>query len=344
MSLIENQIKDRRFTNLIRKSLKAGYLEFKNYQNYFANQTGTYQGSIISPILANIFMNEFDKYILSIKKNFDKENRSLRSKITSNIEYRIKKAKLAGDIALIKEIEKERNTIPESDFSNPSYKNIAYVRYAGDFIIGIKGSYAEAKEIKKKVAAFLKSISLNLNEKKTKITNINKDRVLFLGTYLFRSSHRRYVDIVGVGGRKLRRKDALKIRLEAPLTRVLNKLTEAQFMAKGKSYPKHIWTSMTHDQILYLYNSVFRGYTNYYSFVHNYNKLISTLTQVLKGSCAKLLAAKFSLKTQVKVYKKFGPLLKSPTGAEFIKPKYGITLKFNTGMGDNIHTLYMKDK
>ena len=77
---------------------------------------------------------------------------------------------------------------------------------------------------------------------------------------------------------------------------------------------------MNHDQILYLYNSVFRGYANYYSFTHNYNKLISTLTHVLKGSCAKLLAVKFNLKTQAKVYKKFSPLLKSPTGAEFIKP------------------------
>src|SRR5947207_655189 len=136
MSLIENQIKDRRFTNLIRKSLKAGYFEFKNY---FANQTGTPQGSIISPILANIFMNEFDKYILSIKKDFDKGIRSPRSKLSRNIEYRIKKARLAGDNALVEEIIKERNKVPASDFSDPHYKNIAYVRYADDFIIGVKG-------------------------------------------------------------------------------------------------------------------------------------------------------------------------------------------------------------
>jgi len=102
--------------------------------------------------------------------------------------------------------------------------------------------------------------------------------------------------------------------------------------------------SLSHDQILYLYNGVYRGYANYYSFAHNYNNLISTLTHILKGSCAKLLAAKFTLGTQAKVYKKFGPYLRSSSGAEFIKPKYGITLKFNTKIGDNIQTLYVKEK
>jgi hypothetical protein len=56
------------------------------------------------------------------------------------------------------------------------------------------------------------------------------------------------------------------------------------------------------------------------------------------------LAAKFTLKTQAKVYKKFGPQLKSPKGFEFIKPKYGISLKFNTKMDDNINSLFVKEK
>lgn len=98
---------------------------------------------------------------------------------------------------------------------------------------------------------------------------------------------------------------------------------------------------MNHDQILYLYNRVFRCYADFYSFVHNYNNLISTLTHILKGSCAKLLAAKYNLRTQSQVYKKFGYFLKSPSGAEFIRPKYGITLKFNEKTGDIIQALYV---
>ena len=51
--------------------------------------------------------------------------------------------------------------------------------------------------------------------------------------------HRKYRDIEGVGKRKFRRRDALKIRLEAPLVRILKNLTESQFMKKGKSSPKY---------------------------------------------------------------------------------------------------------
>jgi hypothetical protein len=62
----------------------------------------------------------------------------------------------------------------------------------------------------------------------------------------------------------------------------------------------------THKQILILYNSVLRGYLNYYSFVHNYSRLASYLYFTLKGSCGKLLAAKFSMRSMVKVLTKFG--------------------------------------
>ena len=77
MEFIEKQIEDRRFTNLIRKYLKAGYFKFKED---LASLTGTSQGLILSPILANIYMNEFDKYVTSLKEKFDIGTRSLRSK------------------------------------------------------------------------------------------------------------------------------------------------------------------------------------------------------------------------------------------------------------------------
>jgi len=68
MKLLESKIKDQRFLQLIRKSLNAGYFEFKVHKTSIV---GTPQGSIISPILANIFLHQLDLFLLDLKNNFD---------------------------------------------------------------------------------------------------------------------------------------------------------------------------------------------------------------------------------------------------------------------------------
>lgn len=100
-----------------------------------------------------------------------------------------------------------------------------------------------------------------------------------------------------------------------------------------------------------MYNSVFRGYLNYYKFAHNYPRVASLIGYHLKQSCAKLLAAKYSLKTMSKVYNKFGPNLsvshkemKDKTSKEkvysFLVPSYKISLKFLTDDTPVIKALY----
>lgn len=69
IKILLRRIKDERFINLIRKSLKAGYFEFGEYKH---SLIGTPQGSIISPILSNIYLNEFDKFIKELILSFSK--------------------------------------------------------------------------------------------------------------------------------------------------------------------------------------------------------------------------------------------------------------------------------
>jgi len=77
--------------------------------------------------------------------------------------------------------------------------------------------------------------------------------------------------------------------------------------------------------IINLYNSVYRGITNYYRFTDNFNELSSKVHFVLKNSCARQLAAKYST-TQAKIYKEFGKNFKGRDKHAFI----GIILGINT--------------
>jgi hypothetical protein len=57
---------------------------------------------------------------------------------------------------------------------------------------------------------------------------------------------------------------------------------------------------------------------NYYRFAENFNDLSSKVHYILKESCAKLLAVKLSLKTQGKVFAKYGKNLKGQDKHQFI--------------------------
>ena len=68
VDILRRRIKDEHFISLIWKFLKAGYMENWVYHNTYS---GTPQGSIISPILANIYLNELDAFMDEYAKRFN---------------------------------------------------------------------------------------------------------------------------------------------------------------------------------------------------------------------------------------------------------------------------------
>lgn len=298
VKLIESKILDKQFTKLIWKSLRAGYFEFRVLEN---NLIGTPQGSIISPVLANIFLHQLDTFVEKLCISFEKGVRPRVSPAYTKIRHQKNVADRAGDVLTAKRLQNVLLNMEYSLFADPNFKRLFYVRYADDWLIGIRGSKDDAIEIKNSIAKFLDSIDLTLSEEKSKISNLNTDFVKFLGVMLTRSSHTKYFK-----NKSILQRTSMKLRLLAPLDDIKEGLTLNKFLAEGKTSPKFVWMGYSHKQILLLYNNVQRGYLNYYSFVHNYSRLSTYLYWTLKGSCGKLLAAKFTLGSMQKVMSKFG--------------------------------------
>lgn len=342
MELIETKIQDRKFTRLIWKSLKAGYFELKVYSN---NLAGTPPRSIVSPILSNIFMSQLDNHVNSIKTNLDIGTKTKVTKQFNSLHHLMTKARRSKDMHLLLYLAKKRRDISYSKFKDASFKKLNYVRYADGWVIGVRGTYRETLDIMNSVKAYLSSVGLTLSDYKTKITSLNTSKVLFLGTQIFRARVHSYAKLNKVS---ILINNPRQLRLVVPLNRIVNQLHMANFMKDNISYPKFVWMSLEHRQILHIYNSVLTGILSYYNFVHNYVNLVSRVRYTLKQSCAKLLAAKFTLGTMAKVYLKFGNDLKYvhilKDGKEkvdsLLNPSYKLTLRFLINSTPVVQTLY----
>jgi len=316
MSLIEHRIQDRRFTHYINKALKAGYFEFKVYQH---NIVGTPQGSIISPILANVFLDQLDQFVEKLRVEFEKGIKPRKNPLSINLEGQ---SKIKGNLELVRKLSVEARAHNYIDFEDPNLRRLTYMRYADDWIIGIKGKLQDTKDILAKVTEYCEGIGLRVSPDKTKITNLNQNKALFLGVEISRSSNfvTKFTRVTSSSSTK--KYNSRQLRMTAPLQRVMKILTDNGFIQNKKPAPRFLWLHKSHDQIIQLYNAVFKGFLNYYSFAHNYSSLVSLLNNILKQSAAKLLAAKFTLGTKSKAYAKFGPYLTSPNKISFLRPSY----------------------
>lgn len=301
VALIETKVKDKQFIKLIWKSLRAGYFEFKILNS---NLIGTPQGSIISPILANIFLHQLDVFVEDLRGQFNIGRKPRVNPDYTKIRYEKKKAAVSGDVPKAKELHNKLMATEYTLYEDPDYKRLYYVRYADDWMIGVRGSKNDAMVLKEKISQYLDDIGLTLSENKTKISNMETDHIKFLGVMMTRSTHVKHFQTPN--SRDILQRASLKVRVTAPMDDLRAKLSQNKFMLKGRSHPKFVWMQYTHKQILRLYNSVLRGYLNYFSFVHNYSRLGWYLYYILHSSCAKLLAAKYSMRSQRKVIRKFG--------------------------------------
>lgn len=327
INILSKKIKDEKFIRLIWKFLKAGYMEQWRYNKSYS---GTPQGGIISPILANIYLNEFDNYIDDIIKKINvgatksqkisPEYNSISRKLKTTRE-KIKNAKTNNNITEskhLKFIEKELvNKQPEIKYHEHSrisaYKKIMYVRYADDFIIGVIGSREESLAIKEQIGKFLEEqLKLQLSIEKTLITD-SSDKANFLGYEISTFKKpliKRRIDksnphivkgktkFVKIGVKQ--RVGYGQIKLTMPKEVIPKKLIELKVIRDINERPwratsRAILINNSDLEIIDTYNEQIEGLYNYYKLANNVSSQMNKFYQIMKWSFVHTLASKHKI-------------------------------------------------
>jgi len=291
LEILARDIKDNRFLKLIRKMLRAGYMEDWQYHRTYS---GTPQGGVISPILSNIVLNELDKFVEEqLLPEYNRGQTRRRNPEYSRLENQIRKAKSVGHWERVKELTKERRSVPSGDPNDPNYRRLRYNRYADDFILGFAGPRKEAKDIKRRIGDFLSTIGLTMAEEKTLITHAVTGKARYLG-----------YDIT-VNLSKNRPSVNYQIKLLVPPE--VKQAWLRKYRKKGKPHHRPELLEMSDYEIVHIYGAEFRGIVNYYSLTENVSGMFSHVKFVAIRSAVMTLANKHRTKARsiyAKYYKK----------------------------------------
>lgn len=353
IGILGKKIKDDRFLRLIRKFLNAGYMEDWQYHNTFS---GTPQGGIVSPILANIYLDELDKYMKEYAERFNCGKERKRNPEYRKLEVKrrnlVKKLCQCQDeaerkklIANIREVEIKRINVPYGIAMDMDYKRIQYTRYADDFLIGVIGSKEDCIRIKEDIREFLTAVlMLELSDEKTLITHADKPaHFLGYGIYI-RKSNLSKRDKAG----RLKRDYAGRVVLEVTCDTIKERLLKYKAMKLTYVNGKEIWKptarySMKDNddlEILEKYNSEIRGFYNYYSIANN-SSIINSFKYIMEYSMYKTYCTKYrchipKITKKFRIGKDFGVRYKTKSGEEKVRLFYnqGVKRQKTTGRPD----------
>ena len=339
MDILRRRIKDEYLISLIWKFLKAGYLEDWKFNPTYS---GTPQGSVISPILANIYLNEFDTYVEEYIEKFNRGKRRER-----NSEYRFYsdgasklRVKYRGLWEIMTADEKEKakcevnelmkkaKQIPAMNPMDSNYRRLLYCRYADDFICGVIGSKEDAETIKADFSRYLKEkLGLDMSEEKTLITHSN-EKAAFLGYEIAVSRSNEYKKISN--GQKARTFNG-RVHLFMPHNKWVKKLTSCGAMEIKQQDGKEIWKPQARKdlinkepiEILSIYNAEIRGLYNYYCLASNVCKL-QKYYYIMEYSMYKTFAGKYKCRTRKvnKKYRKNGRFIVTHMTKTGVKERY----------------------
>jgi group II intron reverse transcriptase/maturase len=304
VNILEKRIQDHRFIRLIWKFLRAGFMD-----NGVLHSTklGTPQGGIISPILANLYLHEFDVEVSRWCEEYTKGKERKKSlewrRLNRKKNSLIKRLNEPGVKQELKVVNSQLDKIPSMMTNDPDFVRVKYVRYADDWLIGVIGPVSLAREIKEKARKFLdERLKLTLHQDKTLITSATQSRAHFLGMLIGRANRKeRRVAVVRQSQCKYaskHRSSHSQIIFEVDDTEIIRRLAEDGYCdTKGFPTTRTAFIGMEDFQMVLQYNTVKRGIFNYYKPVSN-QSVLDRVDYILRYSLAKTFAAKY--KTSIK--------------------------------------------
>lgn len=134
---LRERVTDKRVIGLVKLFLKSGVIT--ELEEYRSTLTGTPQGGIVSPLLANLYLSILDEH-------FAKQWREM-SRYPSRRQY----------------------------LRSKGHATFRLVRFADDFVILVKGTQEQAERLKEETAQFIATdMRMELSQEKTLITHISK--------------------------------------------------------------------------------------------------------------------------------------------------------------------------
>ena len=341
VKLLKKKINDERFTALIGWMLKAGYMEDWKFNKTYS---GTPQGGVVSPILANIYLHELDVFMAELCQRTHKgKERKVMSEYNSisNEKSRVRKflnmlkdknlevvperggmnmpLKYAGYTRtdLSKELDrltKEQMSVRYADPLDRDFRRLQYTRYADDFLLGFIGSKTEAEAIMEEVKGFLQgTLRLECSEEKTKIVHHGKG-VIFLGYHMVTQALKATANRVichNQHGKKTARRswNGSGVCLLIPEQKVRDFVKRKRY---GNLNNRKDWEALhraellnnSDYEILAQYKGEVRGFAEYYKLAGNFHQGLGLMHYIVQTSLLKTLASKHKV-SLAKIYHRY---------------------------------------
>jgi group II intron reverse transcriptase/maturase len=303
LAILREKIHDNRFLRLIENLLKAGYCQ---QWRYLPTLSGTPQGGVCSPLLANIYLDRLDQFVeQALLPAYTRGKQRHRNPEWNQATCKMYRNRKLGRHEQARKWDKLRHQIPSCDPNDPDFRRLHYVRYADDFLLCLAGPVREAEQIKDSLRTFLSdTLKLEMSEEKTLITHAATQAARFLG-YELQSQH---CDSWRDSNKARSVNGVLALRVPRDVV----KAACDRYRKRGKPTHRPELAADSDFDIVRQYQWHYTGLVNYYLLAQNV-RVLGRVRMVIETSLLRTLANKH--KTSVgKLWRKHKSKVLTPDG------------------------------